>query len=153
MRTLLALDLATKCGWALGAGKAKPRHGTAEFVNKKWDGAGVRFIKYEAWLRSMLTDHEVDLVVFEGVRAHLASAVDAAHLYGGWLTLTQKICEEMAVPYTAFGVTEIKKFWTGKGNAKKEDMIAEARKRGLDPEDDNAADALAIYFMAKAKYG
>ena len=71
----------------------------------------------------------------------------AAHLYGGWLAEMQAVCEEESVPYTAFGVTEIKKFWTGKGSADKKAMINAAYKRGFDPKDDNAADALAVWFL------
>ena len=42
------------------------------------------------------------------------------------------------------GVGTVKKAWTGKGNATKDDMIAEAERRGMKVIDDNHADALAI---------
>lgn len=143
---ILGLDLATKCGYALGDGsKKRAKYGTLDFQNSKYDGAGVRFVKFGNWLHNTLVDNTVKLVVYEGVRSH--SAVDAAHVYGGWVAMLQTVCEDLAVPYTAFGVTEIKKYWTGKGNAKKEDMIEAARNMGYDPPDDNAADALAIYHM------
>lgn len=148
---ILALDLATKCGYALGDGaKRKAKYGTMDFHNAKFDGAGARFVKFGSWLTNTIVDNNVSLVVYEGVRSH--SAVDAAHVYGGWLAILQSVCEELNVPYTAFGVTEIKKHWTGKGNANKEKMIQTARDLGYDPPDDNAADALAVYHMALDQY-
>lgn len=46
----------------------------------------------------------------------------------------------------------IKKWFTGNGNAGKPEMIEEyTRRTGLIPQDDNAADAYAIYQMAKEK--
>lgn len=49
------------------------------------------------------------------------------------------------------GVGTIKKHWTGRGNADKGAMQAEARRRGYRPESDNDADALAILDWAVAK--
>jgi len=151
MKTL-TLDLATKTGFAHGDIKAqRPRHGTINFENKTWDGAGVRFIKYRAWLIKTIKENDIELLVFEGVRNHTGTT--ASHIYGGFLCSTQEVSESLGVPYTAFGVTEIKKFWTGKGNAKKDAMLQECYDRGLDPADDNAADAIAIWYMAKSTYG
>ncbi len=53
-------------------------------------------------------------------------------------------CEERSIPYEGVPVGTIKKSWTGNGAAKKDAMIAEARKRGYEVIDDNEADALAI---------
>jgi Holliday junction resolvasome RuvABC endonuclease subunit len=44
-------------------------------------------------------------------------------------------------------VGEIKRGWTGKGNAKKEAMVAEAVRRGYSPADDNEADAIALFTL------
>ena len=46
------------------------------------------------------------------------------------------------------GVGTVKKAWTGKGNAKKAEMIAAARQRGIKVVDDNEADAVAILSLA-----
>ena len=149
---ILALDLATKCGWAVGSDDhPRPKHGTVDLVNKQFDGAGMRYLKFHGWLLNMIKQHNVDIVVYEGVVSH--TGVIASHLYGGWMSTMQIVCEANHVRYTAFGVSEIKKFWTGKGNAKKDAMIKAANKRGFDPKDDNAADALAVWFLGKETYG
>ena len=142
---ILALDLATKCGWAKCV-KGKITYGTEDFVNRRFDGAGVCYLKFRNWLIEETAD--IDLVAYEGVMMHLANAVDAQHKYGGFMATMMAVCEGGVVPYTAFGVGEIKKFWTGRGNADKKDMIKAAFKRGFNPKDDNAADALAILHMA-----
>jgi hypothetical protein len=90
------------------------------------------------------------IVVFEEVRRH--QGVDAAHVYGGLLAVLTAWCEEHGIPYQGVPVGTIKKNWTGKGNASKDQMMEEARSRGLNPVDDNEADALAIYDYAVAEF-
>lgn len=146
---ILAFDLATKCGWAFKEESKRAKHGTESLENKKWDGAGMRFVKFIKFVHDLLEKYKPELVVFEGVRRHRGT--DAAHIYGGFMATLQTICESNNVPYTAYGVTEIKKFWTGQGYADKQAMINVATDRGYNPEDDNAADALAILFFALEK--
>jgi len=146
---ILALDLATKCGWATWKDK-KIKSGTEDFVNKKFDGAGMRYLKFSRWLTENHID--TDMVIYEGVRMHLAGAIDAAHVYGGYMAALQTWCEENGIPYTAEGVSTIKKAWTGKGGANKDAMVHEARERGFNPIDDNEADALAILHLGMDKF-
>jgi len=141
---LLALDLGTKCGWATNS-NAGITSGMQEFKNDRFSGGGMRFLKFEKWLMELPQPTQV---VFEEVRRH--AATDAAHVYGGLMAVVTKWCEEKKIPYQGVPVGTIKKFWTGKGNGKKDAMIAEAKKRGFkDVEDDNEADALALlhYWM------
>ena len=99
-------------------------------------------MKFKAWVESFT---DIDLIVYEAVENHTSTY--AAHAYGGWIAILQAHCEEKSIPYTGYPVGTIKKFWTGKGNAKKPDMLQAARERGYNPTDDNAADALAIYHL------
>ncbi len=142
--TILSFDLGTKCGWAFKEESKRAKFGTEDLACKKWDGAGMRFVKFTKLLHDLLAKHKPDVVVFEGVRRHRGT--DAAHIYGGLMATLQSVCESNNIPYTAYGVTEIKKFWTGKGSADKDAMIAKANDLGYDPKDDNSADALAILF-------
>ena len=147
MRTL-AIDPATQLGYAYHKpGMKGVEHGSESFHNNKWEGAGVRFMKFKAFLE---TFDDLDLIVYEAVENHTSTY--AAHAYGGWIAILQAHCEERNIPYTGYGVTEIKKFWTGKGNAKKTDMIRVAREKGYNPKDDNAADALAILHYAMSLF-
>lgn len=136
---LLALDLGTKCGWATNS-NAGIQHGMQEFKNDRFSGGGMRFLKFEKWLNEIPRPTQV---VFEEVRRH--AATDAAHVYGGLMAIVTKFCEQHGIPYQGVPVGTIKRAWTGKGNSKKDVMIAEAKKRGYKSvDDDNEADALAL---------
>ena len=141
---VIAIDPATQLGWAYKKKGRKTKYGTESFHNKQWDGAGMRFLKFRKWFESIVESE--DVVAYEAVEMH--SSTYAAHQYAGWVSTMQDICEEINAPYTGYPVGTIKKFWTGKGSAKKNDMILEAQKRGYNPPDDNAADALAILHLA-----
>lgn len=135
---LLALDLGTKTGWATNS-NAGITHGMQEFKNDRFSGGGMRFLKFEKWLMQLPKPSQV---VFEEVRRH--AATDAAHVYGGLMATLTKWCEQNKIPYQGVPVGTIKKFWSGKGGCGKDIMVAEAKRRGFNIEDDNIADALAL---------
>jgi hypothetical protein len=138
-KMILALDLGTNTGWAsMKDGEVKS--GVEVFKNTRFSGGGMRFLKFERWLDGLV--EAPTQIVFEEVRKHRGT--DAAHVYGGLLGILTKWCEARSVPYCGVPVGTIKKFWTGKGNAGKDQMIKVAKQRGFEPKDDNEADALAI---------
>ena len=93
-------------------------------------------------MEELTQDIELDVVFYELVMSH--KGADAAHIYGGLQALLTAWCEEHEIPYQGIGVGTVKKFWTGKGNANKEKMIAETNRRGFIVTDDNEADAIAV---------
>lgn len=136
---LLALDLGTKCGWATSSAGGIV-HGMQEFKNDRFSGGGMRFLKFEKWLLELPRPTQV---VFEEVRRH--AATDAAHVYGGLMAVVTKWCEANKIPYQGVSVGTIKKFWTGKGNAGKDMMIAAGKELGYkNVDDDNEMDAIAL---------
>lgn len=140
---ILAIDPATQLGWAFRNAKGTIKHGTESFHNNQWDGAGVRYLKFNAWLEDQ---PRPELIVYEEVHGHTGTF--ASHIYGGWVSTLQSFGERYEIPYTSVGVRTVKKFWTGHGNANKSEMIRACRERGFNPQDDNAADALAILHWA-----
>jgi hypothetical protein len=148
-RRILALDLGTTTGWALQDGSIR-QSGVWNLRGSRFEGGGMRFVRFKRMLNEI---GKVDLVAYEEVRRHMG--VDAAHVYGGMQATLTAWCEEQATksPYEAVPVQTIKKYATGKGNAKKEMMMAAFTKRtGRDPIDDNEADAwwLLDYAMTMA---
>lgn len=145
----LCLDLATQTGWAL-AHKAPAGEtvvsGTKSFKHGKNDGGGMRFLLFTRWLEKIQGETPFDCIYFEAVRAH--KGVDAAHVYGGLYGVLTAWCELKQIPYQGIGVGEIKKHFTGKGNADKAAMIHAAEMHGYHPADDNEADAIAIAHYA-----
>jgi Holliday junction resolvasome RuvABC endonuclease subunit len=141
----LALDLGTNCGFALLHPTGITVSGTWQLKSKRMESLGMRYVRFREHLNSMKTNNGVGQVYFEEVRRHMG--VDAAHMYGGYMSHLQAWCDEHEIPWQGVPVGEIKKFWTGRGNASKDEMIAEARRRGYDPVDDNEADAIAILVL------
>jgi Holliday junction resolvasome RuvABC endonuclease subunit len=144
---MLALDLGTRTGWAHAGADQIVTSGVTEFRNDRWQGGGMRFLRFRAWLDEMrLLTGGFDQLVYEQVRRH--AGADAAHVFGGWLAILSVWCEQNGIAYQGVPVGTIKRHATGKGNADKQAMIAAARTRGFAPADDNEADAIAILLWA-----
>ncbi|GAA4331927.1 hypothetical protein GCM10023165_06360 [Variovorax defluvii] len=145
--TILALDLGTHTGWALLHLDGTITSGTAHFKPQRFEGGGMRFLRFKRWLAELLSaSGHINAVFFEEVRRH--AGVDAAHAYGGFMGHLTAWCEHHNIPYQGVPVGTIKKHATGKGNAGKDDMILSVRQRGHAPTDDNEADALALLHWA-----
>lgn len=143
--SILALDLGTRTGWAYATNIGTILSGVWDFKPGKFDGGGMRFLRFQKALDEFKSNVPIGAIYYEGVRAH--RGVDAAHVYGGLMATLQAWCEVNGVPCDAVGVGEIKRYWTGKGNAPKDEMIAKAIARGFTVEDDNQADAIALLHL------
>lgn len=150
MTRILCLDLATQTGWALAqhvAGQLSITSGTQSFHAGRFEGAGMRFLKFHRWLEDMhLLSGGVTTIYFEEVRRH--ASTDAAHAYGGFMGKLTEWCELRGVPYQGVPVQTIKKHLTHKGNASKKEVIDAVKAKGHTPQDDNEADALALLYWS-----
>lgn len=142
---ILALDLGTQTGWAIGGAVQPTLSGTQSFHNDRYSGGGMRFLRFRRFLTELAASVEITEVWFEEVRNH--KGVDAAHVYGGLLATLQTWCEESGLPYSGQPVGAIKKYATGKGNAGKDAVKAAMAARGFKFADDNEADALALLCL------
>ena len=144
---ILALDLGTTTGWALQPSDGPATSGTASFRPTRYDGGGMRFLRFLNWLKQIRAySGRIEAVYFEEVRAH--AGTDAAHIYGGFLATLTAWCEQQVVPYQGVPVGVIKHFIAGRGNAGKDVVMDAVRGRGFHPADDNEADAIAILLWA-----
>ena len=88
MQKILALDLGTNTGWALfqqnevNAGY-QVFSGTINLKNDRFQGGGMRFLRFRNWLDDINDSEAITSVYFEEVRRHIGT--DAAHVYGGFL--------------------------------------------------------------------
>jgi hypothetical protein len=148
---ILALDLGTHCGWAHQSGEGIRMSGMQRFENGRFDGAGMRFVRFRRWLTEMKGEG-LDAVYFEEVRAIAipgrSAGLQAAQVYGGFFAILSAWCEHHAIPYEGIPLATIKRFATGKGNADKAAMIAAARALGCNTRDDNEADAFLLLRLA-----
>ena len=130
--TILALDLGTMTGLALQSVGGGITSGTVSFRPSRYDGGGVRYLRFRAWLdkyRQRCRWHRCrplrrNQVVIVGT--------DAAHIFGGLLATLTAWCEQRDIAYQGVPVGTIKRFIAGKGNADKDAVIAAVRARGFD---------------------
>ena len=142
---ILALDIATTTGW-----KTETASGVWKLRQKKDDSTGMKLVRLKSYLKELIELEHIELVAYERPAGMFKSAIiSESELIGVVLLL----CEELSLQCTAYSPTEIKKFATGKGNAKKIDMIAKAVELGYSPADDNEADAIHLYLLAKKDIG
>lgn len=157
---ILALDLGTTMGWALGLRDGKLRSGSESFAARRNEGPGQRWLKFQAWLGQQYhAAGELQAIYYELVMAHGGGKgkdgnprgmnVAAAHAYGGFEAFLQAFADRNRIRLVGVGVGTIKKSATGRGNAKKEDVIAAMRARGHRVIDDNHGDALALLEYAQ----
>jgi Holliday junction resolvasome RuvABC endonuclease subunit len=145
--TILAIDLGTTTGWAVRARDLQIAYGFVSFKPQRFEGGGMRFLRFKRWLSEIHTmTNDIHAVYFEEVRRH--AGVDAAHVYGGLMATLTSWCEHRNIPYQGVPVGAIKKHATGKGNAGKDEVIAAMRVKGHPVSDDNEADALALLHWA-----
>ena len=144
---VLALDLGSRTGWALYHPDGTITSGTVAFKPGRFEGGGMAFVRFKAWLDELFGNTEQLAVIhFEEVRRHIGTT--AAHVYGGFLAHLTAWAEAKGIPYQGVPVGTIKRHATGKGNANKQAVIQAMKAKGHDPGDDNEADALAILYWA-----
>jgi hypothetical protein len=150
--TMVALDLGTTTGFALITADSPILSGTVSFRPSRYDGGGIRYLRFRAWLDSIAEDTgSVRAVYYEEVRRHMST--DAAHVHGGLLATLTAWCEQRSIAYQGVPVGTIKRHVTGKGNTDKAAVLAAVRARGYSPVDDNEADAIAILLWALETHG
>ena len=147
---ILALDPATKCGFAHSDGYS----GTWDLSVRRDESCGMRLLRLGAKLAEVKCTIGVDLVVFEAAR-HAGPKMQGAlvvqsELQGqikAWATAHK-------IDYRGYSPSEIKKRATGKGNGKKDAVFAAAVEKwgGAVVKDDNQADALWLLDLARSEY-
>lgn len=145
----LALDLATRCGYAYRDDHDFVRFGTWDFSPRPHNLPGFRFVALQAKLDRAYSMIRFVQVVYEDVQ--FSTDTRATQVWGGFLAAMQMWCDRRNVRYRGVHVATLKKHATGKGNADKEDMITAAKARGWNVADDNQADACWLLDFAQTK--
>lgn len=144
---ILALDLGNSFGYAIKQ-SATIDSGFDRLVNKAGSEPGKKFHLFDTWLNYDLPKG-IKYVYYEEVMRH--ASLYNARAYCGYLAILQAWCVKNQIECRGVGVGTIKKFWTGKGNATKQMMILESKRRGFDIDNDNQADALALLHCVMQK--
>lgn len=148
---ILALDLATKTGWAHSDGPS----GVWDLSVRRDESSGMRLIRLVSKLDEIIALRPgLDLVVFEAAR-HGAPQMQGALVVHAEIQGQVKVwCERCKVQYRGYSPKEVKMHATGKGNASKDVMVEAAVDRwpSVEIADDNQADALWLLDLAQTEY-
>ncbi|KAA5605445.1 hypothetical protein F1188_11130 [Roseospira marina] len=162
MTVLLALDIATHCGFARGsiAGHrattpieaasgvraAQPEGGTRAFRGP----LGEAMARFADWL--WRTTEGVDLLAYECPILPRTTTIDTIRRLDGLAGIAAMVAHKRGLPEPLTPQpAEIKRHWAGSGRAEKTDMVKACRDRGWTCVDDNHADALALWDFTVAQ--
>lgn len=151
---IMTFDLAASTGYAVGRPGEVPTFGSHRFAS-----TGDNFGRHQAnardWLTRVIFEHDPVMIGYEqpslfGITT--PATVIKLCSYGATL---EEIClpEGLNIPVRQINPSQLKKFFTGNGRAKKPEMIAQAKRFGFQVENDDEADAVAMWFMMISYYG
>jgi hypothetical protein len=152
---VLALDLATRSGFAVdGPNTCPPIAGTYTLASKG-SARGLSFLRFSEWLYEMIGAHDVGLVAYE---APIFGNVPMNKNTGTLLIGLGAMCEMMAtsrnVAYFSAHIQTVRAHFVGAGRPAKpkEAVMGRCRMLGWDVPDHNAADAAAVWAYTKARF-
>ena len=148
---ILALDPATKTGWAHSDGPS----GVWDLSIRRDESGGMRLIRLLGKLNEIRGSLGIDVVAFEAAR-HSAPKMQGALVVQAKIQgVIESWCEQHGVDYRGRSPSEIKKHATGKGIANKDAMLATARAKwpAAGIVDHNQADALWLLDLTQTELG
>ncbi len=151
--TILSLDLGTNCGWCLVKDAVLKYSGVLSLPASE-SHPGARFMKFNNWLHDF---RKVDAIFYEDVPRFESNK--SARVYCGLLAVVQMFALVHGIPLTNIKSSEVKKDFTGSGNAKKDRMCQVAHQLGWkngEPgteQDHDEADAIATAWVVLHRRG
>lgn len=143
-RMVLALDLSTKCGWAVGRDFEAPRYGTW-ILPTEHGGIGKRMSAFAASLEDAIQVMQPELVIVEApLPPQAQTAMASARIQFGLAAVAEMIALEQSVECEEARADDVRKLVFGRSRLPKEQIVQWCRDQGWSPPDDNAADALAL---------
>jgi Holliday junction resolvasome RuvABC endonuclease subunit len=147
---ILSIDPGINTGFATLI-NGQIRSGVQCMKSKSNESAGMKYLRFDSWLNEMQGIGDFNLIVYEKAHHLQGNAIESMN---GFITGIQRYCAVHPIEYKAVSPGEIKKFATGKGNAKKPDMVAWFKQyAGRDPVADDEADALALLLFIRKELG
>ena len=144
---LLALDFASTTGFAFYI-DGKLSSGYVKFTARSKEPRDIRLLKFRQWLEANAKG--CSIISYEAVR-NLKSA-QAVICLAELQSVLKLFALENDIELIPYSVSEIKKHCTGRGNAKKPEMIAAVNSRyDLSVTSNDEADAIAIMGLMLEK--
>lgn len=145
MVNVLALDTATKTGWAHSNGTS----GVQDFSPRRGDSPGMRYIEFRAWLHRILDAAPVELIVYEqpgGMRSRAAT-----HVCESLIGQAEVVATERKIEITSRSPSDLKKYIrpdvkANKRNKPRMMQYVENNWPDIKLADDNHADAILLLW-------
>ena len=104
------------------------------------------------WLADKLTEHQVGVLAIEApfVRPGMAFIRKARRAFG-LAAIVQMVAWRRECAFVELAAPTVRKAFCGTGRAEKHQVIAECKRRGWAPTDDNAADAIALLHVVPSR--
>lgn len=152
-KNVLSLDPATHCGYHYIYDSGTKYFPNTSKAPKKLGEHYGQMKNFREWLMSIITSHDIRVVVSEDLDGGCKSWVTARKL-ASFHGVIQEVCETCNIPLHYINQKSIKRWATGNGNADKKLMIDYCRKKWkLEPVDDNEADAIHLFYCFCKTYG
>ncbi|TAD89889.1 MAG: hypothetical protein EAZ99_07820 [Alphaproteobacteria bacterium] len=144
---LMALDLATRTGMAVGGFGSRPVTSSVDCGGRT---GGARYAHLQDWLSDQIAVHQPQVLVCEAPIMMDHRSADTALLTVGLLAVVELTAARSGLirPVFTLPVSTIRKAFCGTGRAKKHDVAQRCAQLGFSPRDDNEADALACWYVA-----
>lgn len=145
---VLSLDLATRTGWCAARAGDPVRVGTNRLPSTGKD-MGTFLNAHLDFMERAIINHRPDVVVYESpiLRSGNTQIATLRKLYS-LAGVTEMACANHGLKVFEVHLQTAKAMLAGTGRAQKHEMIKAARRRGVDVEDDNQADAFAVFLVA-----
>lgn len=143
---IVSLDLGSVTGFAVKSENGLSS-GTLNFKKSgKFHDSGYKAL-YD-WLRAFLEGpHEHPWVTVVVERPHAGRFLAPVRILFGLLAVVHLFCDLFKIRLVEYSPKEIKKFWTGKGNASKDEMVAKTQEKFPRVTDHNQSDAIALLYL------
>lgn len=133
---ILALDLASRVGWAHNCDPAGIRTGTKSFATpaagsrarRSWS-PGDRWVEFSAWLTALADRNRPELLVCEAPLVSAMRNADTAAVAFGMSTRVEELARSRGIALRVVHNATLKLWATGDGHADKPAMIAAAEAR------------------------
>ena len=140
---ILALDLGRKVGWAVADDGEVYDHDVWCNPHEHCGEVNLYFACFGYWLCETLATLKPDLILLAKKHAQKSTA-SSESLFGLRGIVLEQCGKRNIQSFPSVKEPEVKKHMTGKGNAPKDAIVAAVQAQGIEVDDDNEADAVAL---------
>jgi hypothetical protein len=147
VKRILALDMASNCGWAFQAEDGAIDSGVTPFLGTR--DPGYRWLRFDCWLDAW-EELKPDLIAYEEPIVYFKHRNGLGQGFG-FEAILRLHCARKGIRCEGVNISALKKWATGHGNATKWQMVTFARQIKPNIQSDDEADALLLLSYANQR--